>query len=320
MKSGVDTSGLAVSYDNSQALIDVNLQVPMGHIVAVVGPNGSGKTTLLKALQGRVAKQHGTVRMLGLDPYSRDEKQQILPRIRYVADTYQNLFEYLTVREYQEFVAASLGVTALETQRVVRQNLNTFGLSDIAETRITTLSHGTKKKLHVASGFLLPNSESTIVLLDEPFDGMDPEARAVFYQFLKVFVPVGKCGSRLVMVSSHNLVELESLATFLIVLRHGRVVSAGTLNKYAEAVSPQMQYILRLADPRAEEVSNMLRQSNTRTHVEESYSLTIEVEHADALKHILLMIWDRLPSLRIRELREKTSTLENIYHNIQANV
>ncbi len=210
--------GLTKRYGEMIALQDFSLEVPRGEILALVGPNGAGKTTALKLLVGLLTPTSGTVELGGYDvrrePLSAKRLLAFLPDQPF-------LYESLTVAETLSFIG---GIYRLAPD-VLRQRADSLlamlGLSKQLTTRVAHLSYGMKSRLVLIASLL---HDPRVLILDEPFFGLDPQTLRFMKQLLGELAARGMT----VMLSTHQLSVVEDLAHRIAVLNHGRLVALGT--------------------------------------------------------------------------------------------
>jgi ABC-2 type transport system ATP-binding protein len=190
-KPAVDVSGLFVSYGSTPVLIDVGLHVPVGEGVCVTGENGIGKSTLLRCVSSLQRPDRGRIRVFGTSPGSTPEFW------RQVATTVEPPTWYpgLTVREHAELVCRAHGQDPEEAG--VDAALDGFGLAGHADAIPPSLSSGQKQRLTLAITLLRPSS---LLILDEPEQRLDPEARSSVAAMLSQYVT----GGGTLLMASHD--------------------------------------------------------------------------------------------------------------------
>ena len=210
----IEVAGLLYEYPGLRALEDVSFSIAPGTITALVGPNGAGKTTLLRCLAGMERPLAGTIRINGVDVV--DEPRRSHRHLGYLSDFF-GLYDELTVRQCLSYVAAANGVETTSLARTVSDTAAELGLSDRLDQRAGQLSRGLRQRVAIAQAII---HAPTVVLLDEPASGLDPEAR---FALGELFLTLKRRGLTL-MVSSHILAELEAYSTHMLILRAGRTV------------------------------------------------------------------------------------------------
>src|SRR5688572_6888014 len=209
-------SHLTRRFGDRTAVEDVSFELKPGEIFALLGPNGAGKTTTLRMLAGLIAPTSGAVHLEG-EPMSPGTASRLRSRIGFLTET-PGLWERLTVRQNLTVYAQLHGLTPVA--RVVDAALDTFGVLDRARDLAAQLSKGLKQRVALARALL---HEPDIVLLDEPTAGLDPEsARDVRELVLRL-----REEGRAVLLSTHNLDEVERVADRVAVMR-GRLVAVDT--------------------------------------------------------------------------------------------
>ena len=209
----LETYDLYKTYGNVAALRDINLRVPQGSVFALLGENGAGKTTLLKCVLNILVPTRGRARVLGVD--SRCIKPAVLAQIGYVSEN-QLLPAQLRIREFFDYLRPCYP----HWDRGLEEQLRTQ-LRLPAERRIGALSHGMRLKLALATA--LP-FKPRLLILDEPFSGLDPLVRE---ELIEGFIR--SRGEMSVVISSHELDEVERLATHAAFLHSGRLLFLGSL-------------------------------------------------------------------------------------------
>jgi len=201
------------------ALAGASLEVRPGELVGLVGPNGSGKTTLLKIVAGFLRPDGGEARVFGLDPYR--DQARVMERARF-AFAPPALFAGLTGREHLVHLAriAARGSPRVAASEIDRA-LETVGLAERAADRVSAYSFGMRQRLALAQA-LIPRPD--LLVLDEPTDGLDPLA---ILELREVLVRLREEHGTAILLSSHLLVEIESLVDRLLVLSEGHTLFRG---------------------------------------------------------------------------------------------
>ena len=211
----IEVCGLHYRYaSGSPVLIDINLEVSAGEIVALLGPNGAGKSTLLRLLLNELTPESGTI----LGPLLSMKSERVL--MVYAGEESAH-FNSLTCIQNAHFFARAAGVEKDEVSEMVSGLMNLVGLSDEADKVVSSSSFGAKRKLLLLEALV---HQPKLLLLDEPTVGLDPTSRDALAHILS------KCrqeGSAIVM-ASHDLNFLEQLADRILVIDKGRVVSSGS--------------------------------------------------------------------------------------------
>ncbi len=219
MGTVVQATGLSKRYGTTIALDNVNLDIQAGRIVGLVGPNGAGKTTALKAILG-LTEFDGGLTVLGMDP--RSQRYELMQQVCFIADV-AVLPRWLRVNEAVDFVG---GVHP----RFSREKCQAFlARTKIKPTsRVRELSKGMIAQLHLA---LVMAIDAKLLVLDEPTLGLDILYRKEFYQsLLNDYFDEQKT----ILVTTHQIEEIEHILTDLIFIREGRIVLDATMDQVAE--------------------------------------------------------------------------------------
>jgi ABC-2 type transport system ATP-binding protein len=211
----VELKGVSVFYGEVVGLSNVTLELKPG-ITGIVGPNGSGKTTLMRILCGLLAPLEGDVRVLGGTPFS---DADVRTRIALVPAG-SSFHDDLSARRNLEIGFLARGKPSREARALAERALELTRLTTVAKQRYGTLSRGTRQRVKLG---LALAAQSDLVLLDEPFLGVDPPNRRALRD---IILELGS-GNRAVLVSSHVLHEIESLTDLVGVLAHGRLLGFG---------------------------------------------------------------------------------------------
>lgn len=214
----VEIRGLAKRYGRHEALRGVDLVVPAGSFFAILGPNGAGKTTLLRCLVGLIAPDAGRGQVLGFPLGPGYPPRELKSRIGYVAQQ-PVLYGELTARE---LVGLCRGLNPRWDQRAANRYLDLFGLPP--DLQVRRMSAGTRAQLALT---LAMGGNPELLILDEPTLGLDPLHR---HQYLQVLLADSMEAGRTVILSSHDLHQIERLADFVLILRAGQVAAAGALD------------------------------------------------------------------------------------------
>ena len=209
--------GLQKRYGEVVALAGVDLTVEAGTVFGLVGPNGAGKTTLVRCLTGTTDATGGTARVLGSDPVAVDrDRIGLLPQEFSPPDR-------LTARELVAYYAG-----LYEAPRPVEAVLADVGMADAADGRYRTLSGGQKRRTLLATAIV---NDPAVLFLDEPTTAIDPAGRRA----VRSLVGELAAGGTTVLLTSHDMAEVERLADRVGVLVEGRLVAEGTPGELLDA-------------------------------------------------------------------------------------
>ncbi len=233
MSAALEVHDLARAFGRVRAVSGVSFALDEGDVLAVFGPNGAGKTTLLRILAGLLKPERGEMRLGGV-PFNRSEPSQ-RRRIGFIS--HQSLcYDGLTAAENLEFYARMYDLAA--PRDVARAALERVGLAERAGSATITMSRGMLQRLAIARALL---HDPDLVLLDEPFTGLDQRAAVALAAQLRRL----REERRTVVLVTHNLEEGLELATHAAIQVRGRFVewgrwdggAAGFRERYARAVA-----------------------------------------------------------------------------------
>jgi len=228
------TRGLRKVYRSAVAVDGVDLEVPQGAVVGMLGPNGSGKTTTIRMLLGLVRPTEGEVELFG-QPMP-ESAESTLPHVGALVEG-PGFHPFLSGRDnLLRFAAAEPLLPSNKIGTAVADALELVGLSSAANRRYKGYSLGMKQRLGLAAALLVPRK---LVVLDEPTNGLDPAGTR---EIRRIMAELHARGTT-VLVSSHLLSEVEATCTHVIVLSKGTVVAQGELGELLEAGNPTLEVI-----------------------------------------------------------------------------
>ena len=218
----LEICNLTKSYDTKKAVDNLSFTVNDGELCAFIGHNGAGKTTTLKCVAGILGFDGGSVTVDGISVA--DDPLEVKRRIAYIPDN-PDLYDFMTGMQYLNFIADIFGVS----EEIRRARIDKYGaaLSLSAEeigSSISTYSHGMKQKLALISAFL---HDPKLILLDEPFVGLDPKASHVLKEIMREFCKEGGA----ILFSTHILEVAEKLCDKVVIIRGGKLVTSGSMEE-----------------------------------------------------------------------------------------
>jgi ABC-2 type transport system ATP-binding protein len=234
----VEVVGVGHRYGAFAALADVSLSIDRGETFGLLGPNGAGKTTFLSILSGLRASSSGSIRVGGerLHPTNRDLKRKIGLVPQELA-----LYPELTAAENLRFFGDLYRIEPAELKRRVTRILETIGLSDRADRRASTFSGGMLRRLNLGIALV---HEPTLLLLDEPTAGVDPQSRNHLFDGIRRLHDSGMT----IVYTSHYMEEVEALCQRVGIIDHGRLIACDTLTGLASRLPGTIRFRLA-ADP-----------------------------------------------------------------------
>ncbi|WP_141617462.1 ABC transporter ATP-binding protein [Myxococcus sp. AB036A] len=274
----LEVKGLRRDYGALRAVDDVSFSLEAGSILGFIGPNGAGKSTTLRILATLDVPTSGEVL---LDGHSLvDAPDRARPLIGYMPDRY-GTYDDVTVFEFLDFFARAYGLKGASRRQRVESVMAFTGLTPLADRLTTALSKGMRQR--VALGRTLLHDPS-LLLLDEPADGLDPRARIELRELLRALADQGKA----VIISSHILTELAEICDTCAIIEQGRLLATGKVadllqqQEVGAAVTPELTVRLAVGDAgnavweRAERV--LLEQPRVKRVAREGEALRVRLE------------------------------------------
>lgn len=212
---------LTKTYGTKRAVDDLSLHIQAGEIYGFIGHNGAGKTTTLKSCAGILRFDAGEIMIDGVSV--KQDPMNCKRKIAYIPDN-PDLYEFLTGIQYLNFIADIYGVTANERAERIACYSEALGLKDDLAQKINAYSHGMKQKLAVISALI---HEPKLLMMDEPFVGLDPKAAHTLKEIMRDFCDQGGA----IFFSTHVLEVAEKLCDKVAIIRGGKLVIAGDTEK-----------------------------------------------------------------------------------------
>lgn len=243
-----------------EALRGIDLGVRRGEIVAYAGPNGAGKSTTIKLLSGLLAPDEGRVRALGSDPVR--DRRHYVGRIGAVFGQRTELWWDHPVRASFEWKRVVWDVSRLRYAKTLEELTDLLDLTELMSTTARELSLGQRMRADLALALL---HEPELVLLDEPTLGLDVLARRRILAFLK---RINRDHGTTVIVTSHDMAELEQLAGRIVMIQRGEIAFDGDWSSLRRDVSRHRVLTLETADARAPAIEGAAHRQSTGTRHE----------------------------------------------------
>ncbi len=212
---------LTKTYGDKKAVDDLTLHIAPGEIYGFIGHNGAGKTTTLKSCAGILPFDAGEIRINGVDVSANPlEAKRVLA---YLPDN-PDLYNFLSGIQYLNFIADIFGVEKSVRAERIRRLADSFELTADLAQPISAYSHGMKQKLAMISGWL---HEPKLILMDEPFVGLDPKAAHLLKQMMREHCDRGGA----IFFSTHVLEVAEKLCDKVAIIKEGRLITSGTMEE-----------------------------------------------------------------------------------------
>ena len=296
--SAIQLSHAARWYGNVVAVNDVSFTLGAG-VTGLLGPNGAGKTTVLHMLAGFLAPSAGEVLVLGRSPH-RDPS--VYRQIGLVPER-EAVYPFLTGLDYVRFNARLQGMRDVDL--AARRAIALTGMEDSMDRQIGTYSKGMRQRIKVAGSLV---HDPQVLLLDEPFNGMDPRNRISMMDLLGTLAEQG----RTILFSSHILEEVERVGTDILVMVSGRLAASGDFRAIRTLMTDRPHSItVRSSDDRRLAISLMAEQSVFAVELTAN-GITVQTAHLTAFRRLLAAI-SRAASVRLFEVVPDDESLESVF-------
>ena len=218
---------LTKRYGNFTALDDLSLSLNAGQILGLIGPNGAGKTTTIKILVGLIKPTSGKATISGVDCLS--DSRAIKRLVGYMPDKFGS-YDNMRVREYLDFFASAFDMPVRERTKRVDQVMELTHTTYMKDRYVESLSHGMQQRVGLARTLL---HDPEFLILDEPVNGLDPQARIEMRDLLIELAAQGKS----LLVTSHILPELARICHHVAIMTNGKLRAYGTVSEIGRQVS-----------------------------------------------------------------------------------
>lgn len=200
---------------------DISLNVESGDIFAFIGHNGAGKTTLIKCAVGLLSFEKGEILVDGVNV--KENPKETKKRIAYIPDN-PDVYDSLSGLEFLNFIADCFDVSEKDRKERIEKYAEAFEMKDHLNTIIKSYSHGMKQKIVIMSALVhMPK----LLILDEPFVGLDPQASFTLKQIMSEIVQDGGA----IFFSTHVLDTAEKICNKVAVIKHGEIIKIGTMKE-----------------------------------------------------------------------------------------
>ncbi len=217
----LEIKNLTKTFGDKTAVDHLSLKIEPGEIYGFIGHNGAGKTTTLKSVAGILQFDEGEIKIGGISV--KEDPIACKKMLAYIPDN-PDIYEFMTGIKYLNFIADIFGVGAEERQERIKKYADLFELTkDLAEP-ISSYSHGMKQKLAVISAWL---HEPKLIIMDEPFVGLDPKASHILKEMMREFCDKGNA----IFFSTHVLEVAQKLCDKVAIIKNGKLIRSGTMEE-----------------------------------------------------------------------------------------
>src|ERR1043165_3828764 len=234
----IQASGLSKRFGDLRALDNVNFEVQKGEVVGFLGPNGAGKSTTMRILTCFISPTSGSAKVHGHDVF--DEPLAVRQKLGYLPQR-APLYTDMNVWEYLEFTSQIRGLDPGKFKARLKKVVEVCGLAQVLGKDIDTLSHGYRQRVGLGQALV---HDPPILILDEPTSDLDPNEKAEVIRYIK---EIGK--ERTILLSTHNLAEVEAACPRAIIVAKGRVRADGPLDDI-RTKSGRVRYVVTIDEQR----------------------------------------------------------------------
>lgn len=294
----VEIKNLSKRYKNKEepALKNINLSISEGETFGLLGPNGAGKTTMVRLILNILKPTTGSIKVFGIDVTSKkyDEKRKKIGfmlesiGVSYILTGYENM-EFFD-RIYHE--SASI----VERKERIKSLLTFAGLWEVRDKKVATYSHGMCRRLALARALIC---DPSLIFLDEPTLGLDPEARSLIREMLLAQRDEGKT----IFLTSHDLEEVEKICSNIAIINHGEMITQGPYDEIKSNFSRKRIAVkVREMGPWIEELGKEMKIT-----VEDN-KIYIEGEDSEKVFELLSKM-----GIKVQEMKIEEESLEDLY-------
>jgi ABC-2 type transport system ATP-binding protein len=266
----VETRDLTKRYDEFTALDSLSITVAAGQILGFIGPNGAGKTTTIRILVGLLKPTSGSARIAGADCLS--ESRRIKRLVGYMPDDFGK-YDNMRVNEYLDFFGAAYGIGRRKRVLRIDEVLEIAGATHMKDLFVDALSRGMQQRVAIARTLM---HDPQVLILDEPANGLDPQARIDMRAMLLRLADMGKT----LIVTSHILPELARVCDLVAMITRGKLRAFGTLDEIMRDIQQRRTFEVQLIDSQqvgsvASRVGQWMSQQEEQSEVTEAVAETM---------------------------------------------
>lgn len=234
----IETEDLTKRYDEFTALDSLSITVCSGQILGFIGPNGAGKTTTIRILVGLLKPTSGSARIAGADCLT--ESRKIKHLVGYMPDDFGK-YNNMRVSEYLDFFGAAYGIGRRKRMPRIDEVLDIAGARYMKDLFVDALSRGMQQRVAIARTLM---HDPQVMILDEPANGLDPQARIDMRSMLLRLAEMGKT----LIVTSHILPELARVCDIVAMITKGKLRAFGTLDEIMRDIQQRRTFEVQLVD------------------------------------------------------------------------
>ena len=291
----ISLNKVSKQFGNKNAVQSLDLEIPNGSTCGFLGPNGAGKSTTIRMIMSILRPDTGTISVLGTDALKAKHSIGYLPEER-------GVYKKMRVKNFLGYIASLKGLSRRNARIATDRWLNRVQLPNVSSQRCEELSKGMQQKIQFIAAII---HEPKVVILDEPFSGLDP----VNAQVLKEIVEDLKKENRTILFSTHILSQAEALCDRIVMIHQGSKV----LDNDLETISKQFQKeALQISQPTNPESFSRIKDiRNARKTNDHQYELELkENANPDDVMRSLL------ETTKCDSIKKHRQSLDEIFRSI----
>jgi len=305
----VEVRNLRRYFGTTRAVDNISFEFESGQIFGFIGPNGAGKTTTMRILATMDEPTSGNAFIDGQSICENPEAARKL--VGYMPDNLPTHRD-ITVHEYLDFFARAYGITNPKRDETVESVESFTNLLGIREKTLKALSKGMKQRVSLARAII---HDPPLLILDEPAAGLDPRARVELRELLKVLAQQGKA----VLISSHILTELAEICDGAVIIEHGQIIAAGSLDQImrgkgltGENIEPRIKLTIEPFGPNEDMYKALLEMPHVLEVSVAGRCVEAEIEgNEETACDLLKMLIEK--GFRVLEFKQRRAHLEEIF-------
>jgi ABC-2 type transport system ATP-binding protein len=293
------------SYEQKQALSEIDLQIQPGELVGLVGDNGAGKTTLVKLLSGIIHPTSGTASVMGYTPWERE--YEFRKQISVVMGQKAQLWWDLPAEDSFNLLKNIYRINETDYQSRLGELLEILNLQKLLSTPLRQLSLGERMKMELVACLL---HQPKVIYLDEPTIGLDNQSQKAIRKFLKEYCAIHK---PIVILTSHYMDDIEQLAKRVLLLQGGKLVYDGELNYLINTHATEKHVTVSLAQSiTADDLNDLMAKLRARLILSEGNLLKLSC----ARNEVMSVSAQLMQSISIEDLKVEEIELASIIHGV----
>jgi len=298
----IETIDLTKKFDDLTAVDGLNIKIRKGEVFGFLGPNGAGKTTSIRMMVGLLKPTSGTILIDGTD-IKKIEKGKIG-----ICPQELMLWEHLTCKESLNLMADMYEIPKDIRNKRVEELLKDLFLTDKANTVVSNLSGGMKRRLNLALSVV---HEPDVVVLDEPSEGLDPQSRRVLWNYIRAMRDVQR---KTVILTTHLMDEADSLSDRIGIVDHGKIIRLDTPENLKKEIGEGDVVEIKLSDPskNLELIAEIKKIEDIISVIETDGRINIRALNAVSKLPKIMKFVEKV-DLRVDDLSVRQNTLEDVF-------